>query len=85
MNKDLKIGDFITVVEWLGSTDKSYTTSILEIKARDENLIRCFVHNFCDITTNLDLNRVIVRKVSLEFVRANEIEVKENNPCKATT
>lgn len=83
MNEELKVGDFITVVEWLESSDRSWTTEVLEIKARDENLIRCYVHSYCDISTILNLNNVIVRKLSLDFVRACGIKVEEKNPFRA--
>lgn len=83
MNEELKVGDFITVVKWINSSDRSYTTSILEIKAINENLIYCYEHNFCDLTTILDLHRVIIKKLSLDFVRACGIKVEEKNPFRA--
>ena len=83
MSEELKVGDFITVVKWINSSDRSYTTSILEIKAINENLIYCYVYNFCDITTILDLHRVIIKKLPLDFVESCGIKIKDMNPFKA--
>lgn len=81
-NPELKKGMFITVVEWTSHKDNSYKGDCLEVLVVDKTLIRVEradvkAGSFLGGPFTLDLNRVIVRELSAEFV-ANCIEsVKE--------
>jgi hypothetical protein len=72
-NPKVTKGMFITVVEWTSHEDNSYKGDCLEVLVVDENLLRVsrisqYSHNRDKIT--LDLNRVIVRELSTEFVES---------------
>lgn len=70
-NPQVKKGMFITVVEWTSHKDNSYKGDCLEVKVVDDNLLRVERINHYSQTRDkftLDLNRVIVRELSPEFV-----------------
>lgn len=64
----VSVGEFITVVEWIGRTDRSYTNDVLKVIAVDGNLIRAHLQNHgMDITLNAD--HVKLRKVTPKFAK----------------
>lgn len=70
-NPAITKGMFITVVEWTSHRDNSYKGDCLEVTVVDDNLLR--VERISQYSTKrdkitLDLNRVIVRELSPEFV-----------------
>ena len=72
-NPQVKKGMFITVVEWTSHRDNSYRGDCMEVVVVDENLVRVERINHYSNTRDkitLDLNRVIVRELSAEFVES---------------
>jgi len=74
---NIKIGDYITVVKWTNTLkdsserDQSYIGDCLKITATDKNLLRVNIIKTGGktfIKTTLDLNKVMIRKLSQSFV-----------------
>lgn len=68
--KDLKKGDFITVVKWVSHLDNSYRGDCLEVMAVDLPFIRAFRHGgfMRNNTITLNLDQVEIKELSADFV-----------------
>ena len=63
-----KVGDFVTVVKYINSDNKSYSKEVLKVLAIDENLFYCDMITHKGFQTMIDINEVILRQVSKDFV-----------------
>ena len=66
---DPKVGDYVTVVKWIGSTDKSYTRDVLQILCINSDLIHCQFITRNDFII-LSTKQVELRGVAEEFVQS---------------
>ena len=74
---NIKKGDYITVTEWTNTLmdtnqkDQSYVGDCLEVTATDKNLLRINMIRSGGkvlIKTTINLNKVMIRKLSQDFV-----------------
>ena len=64
-----RLGDYVTVAEWVGSTDKSYTRDVLQIVCIDKDLIHCQFITRNDFII-LSTKQVQLREVSCCFAKS---------------
>lgn len=62
-----EVGEFVTVVKYIDSDDKSYSKEVLKVLAIDENLFYCDMITHKGFQAMIDINDVIFRQVSKDF------------------
>lgn len=63
-----EVGDFVTVIKHTEENDRSYSKEVLKVLAIDENLFYCDMITHKGFQTMIDINEVILRQVSKDFV-----------------
>ena len=70
-NPKVEVGQFITVVRWTAYVDNSYRGDCLEVVAVDKNLLSVVMRGYpCRDSRTLDLDKLIIRVLSDEFVES---------------
>lgn len=72
----IKVGDFITVVEWHSHKDNSYKGDLLEVKVVEPPYLRVYRHNGPTMMITLKLGDVEVMPLSKEFIDSFQQDVE---------